>query len=198
MHNVAVVILAVLVIGGGLSVLRNPIRSISNTLAALAQFAGAGAAIFLWQWWPPIAGVLVSWVFQATSVRRMTRGAYNDQVNRIRFEKGLPSRDVDAPADSEETTGQTVPITRQLSRAIDAADVGQITYDQLLIVFQEAIDNGDVLAPGNELSVVSAVLPLIDAGRLNNSGHMDEFENRMSAHITDYLAKRRGANRRRK
>jgi hypothetical protein len=71
-------------------------------------------------------------------------------------------------------------ITKHLEIAISDAEAGRISKDHLLEIFQEAIDNGDILEAENELSVALAVLPLVDEGVLRPSAHIDTFEERIN------------------
>ncbi len=78
-------------------------------------------------------------------------------------------------------------ITKLLGIAISDADAGRITRGQLLDIFQDAIDNGDILEDDNELYVVTAVVPLIDAGVLRPSDHVTTFERRMDTAVASRL-----------
>jgi hypothetical protein len=51
-------------------------------------------------------------------------------------------------------------ITKMLDIAVADYDAGRITPEQLISIFQEAIDNGDVLEPANDLCVVARILPV--------------------------------------
>ena len=84
-------------------------------------------------------------------------------------------------------------ITKTLQIAINDCDAGRLSKKHLLEVFQEAIDNGDILEPDNELAVVGAVLPLVDNGALQPSEHLKAFEGRMNQKATDFVAERRTA-----
>jgi hypothetical protein len=75
-------------------------------------------------------------------------------------------------------------ITKMLGIAINDCDARRITPEQLLSIFQEAIDNGDILERDNEFIVVVHVVPLIDRGALRRSQHFDAFEARMNAKVT--------------
>jgi len=44
----------------------------------------------------------------------------------------------------------------------------------LICIFQEAIDNGDILLANNELYVLAAVFPLLDQGLLQPSRHSED------------------------
>lgn len=71
-------------------------------------------------------------------------------------------------------------ITKMLSRAISDCDTGNISKRQLLTIFQDAIDNGDILADGNQMYVVAVVLPLVEAGVIQSSKHLEVFKSRMN------------------
>jgi hypothetical protein len=79
-----------------------------------------------------------------------------------------------------------MPGTQDLGTALGDADAGRITYEQLLEILQEAIDNGDILLEQNEL-LTTSILPLLDRGQLTRSGHVDEYEARMSRRLLDRL-----------
>jgi hypothetical protein len=68
-----------------------------------------------------------------------------------------------------------------LGIAVSDCDAGRITPVQLVSIFQEAIDNGDILEEANEFCVVAHVLPLLDAGALRPSKHIATFEARVGA-----------------
>ena len=84
-------------------------------------------------------------------------------------------------------------ITKMLGVAINDADAGRITKAQLLNIFQEAIDNGDILEEANSLYVVAAVYPLLDAGVLKPSPHTNKFEDSMNASMAEKVAALRRA-----
>lgn len=71
-------------------------------------------------------------------------------------------------------------ITKMLEIAINDADAGRITYDQLLSIFQDAINNGDILEEDNSFYVITGNVPLIDAGILQRSSYFDQFETLMN------------------
>jgi hypothetical protein len=71
------------------------------------------------------------------------------------------------------------PDTKNLRRAITGAAVGQISNDELLEIFQQAIDNGDVLEQDNRFFVATLILPLVEMGELKRSPHLDEYEERI-------------------
>lgn len=79
-------------------------------------------------------------------------------------------------------------ITKHLGIAISDKDNGRISTDQLLKIFQEAIDNGDILERENEFYVVATVFPLLDEGLLERSQYTDIFESRMNKKALDKLA----------
>lgn len=66
-------------------------------------------------------------------------------------------------------------ITKMLGVAINDRDAGRITTEQMLSIFQEAIDNGDILEDDNDFYVTVAVIPLVDAGALRSSEHVTTF-----------------------
>ena len=71
--------------------------------------------------------------------------------------------------------------TKELRIAISDADSDRITKQHLNDIFQEAIDNGDILSEENLceenlFQVVSALFPLIDQGLLRQSAYLKEFE----------------------
>lgn len=70
-------------------------------------------------------------------------------------------------------------ITKLLGIAINDFDNGRLSRKNLLTIFQDAIDNGDILAPDNEVYVVGHVLPLLKEGLLERSDYVDLFEERM-------------------
>lgn len=78
-----------------------------------------------------------------------------------------------------------------LEIAVNDCDAGRITPVQLISIFQEAIDNGDILEEANEFSVVVHVLPLIDRGALRSSKHVAVFESRMGAKATEHARRLR-------
>lgn len=75
-------------------------------------------------------------------------------------------------------------ITKMLEIAVNDCDAGRITPVQLISIFQEAIDNGDILEEENEFCAVVHILPLIDRGALRSSEHVATFEARMGAKAT--------------
>ena len=75
-------------------------------------------------------------------------------------------------------------ITKMLEIAVNDCDAGRITPVQLVSIFQEAIDNGDILKEENEFCVGVHILPLIDRGALRSSPHVATFEARMAAKVT--------------
>lgn len=74
-------------------------------------------------------------------------------------------------------------VTKMLGIAINDRDAGRITTEALLSIFQEAIDNGDILEEENELSAMVAVIPLVDRGVLKPSIHTDAFISKMNARM---------------
>lgn len=87
-------------------------------------------------------------------------------------------------------------ITKMLEIAVNDCDAGRITPAQLISIFQEAIDNGDILETGNKFCVVVHILPLIDKGVLRSSEHLAVFESRMSATATATAHELRGQKKR--
>jgi hypothetical protein len=88
-------------------------------------------------------------------------------------------------------------ITKMLGVAIADSDAGRISRAQLLSIFQEAIDNGDVLSNENRQYVVTVVMPLVDAGILKRSDHLDQFAEQMNRAIRERVALlRAGSNKR--
>jgi hypothetical protein len=88
-------------------------------------------------------------------------------------------------------------ITKMLEIAVNDCDAGRITPVQLISIFQEAIDNGDILEEENEFCVVAHVLPLIDRGALRSSEHVAIFESRMGAKATAVARELRAEEQRR-
>lgn len=84
-------------------------------------------------------------------------------------------------------------ITKMLGIAISDCDAGRISKKQLLEIFQDAIDNGDILEPDNELDVVGTVFPLVDDGVLQPSQHLKTFEDRMNKKLLAELSQARRA-----
>lgn len=80
-------------------------------------------------------------------------------------------------------------ITKMLDIAVADCDAGRITPQQLISIFQEAIDNGDILEEQNAVAVTAMVLPGIDRGVLRASEHVGVFESRMAAYATATVAK---------
>lgn len=82
-------------------------------------------------------------------------------------------------------------ITKMLDIAVSDYDAGRITRDQLMSIFQEAIDNGDVLESENDLCVVGRILPLVDQGVLRGSSYLATFEDRLAAKATQFARESR-------
>jgi hypothetical protein len=78
-----------------------------------------------------------------------------------------------------------------LGIAIADCDAGRISRGQLRSIFQDAIDNGDILDESNQMYVVASVLPLFRAGLLRPSDHLVVFEGRMNQMAAEFLAQRR-------
>ncbi len=77
---------------------------------------------------------------------------------------------------------------KTLGIAISDCEAERISKKQLFEIFQEAIDNGDILEPENDFYVVSAVLPLVDKGILQSSEHIKIFERRMNQKVKELIA----------
>jgi len=75
--------------------------------------------------------------------------------------------------------------TQNLQHPIMAYDAGHITKDQLILLFQDCIDNGDILEPDNELYFAATIMPLIDAGTLNPSAHTEQLARKMDSLMAD-------------
>lgn len=80
-------------------------------------------------------------------------------------------------------------VTRRLGVAINDEKAARISRDQLLRIFQEAIDNGDISTEDNQFYFVAFVLPLIDARLLRPSEYTDALE-RQLAESTRNLAQK--------
>lgn len=89
-------------------------------------------------------------------------------------------------------------ITKMLDIAVSDYDAGRITPEQLIAIFQDAIDNGDILEPDNDLCVVGRILPLVDQGVLRGSDHLSAFEARFAAVATQFARESRGREHNRK
>lgn len=72
-------------------------------------------------------------------------------------------------------------IKNQLGMAITGREAGRITDEQLNKVFQDAIDNGDILLDENHSYVVSTILPLVGRGALRSSDYLVEFERQVAS-----------------
>jgi len=86
-------------------------------------------------------------------------------------------------------------ITKMLGIAVNDCEAGRITKKQLLSIFQDAINNGDILEEENKLAVVAHVIPLIDAGVLQASDHVDEFSRRITHAALESLKGRLPSNK---
>ena len=82
-------------------------------------------------------------------------------------------------------------ITKMLDIAVNDAQAGRITIPQMLSIFQEAIDNGDILEPDNKLCVIAHVIPLVDAGALQTSEHIDTYLSQGNAEIATLVQEMR-------
>lgn len=71
-------------------------------------------------------------------------------------------------------------VTQRLGVAINDEKAGRISRDQLLGIFQEAIDNGDISTEDNQFYFVAFVLPLIDAGLLRPSEYTNALERELA------------------
>ena len=80
----------------------------------------------------------------------------------------------------------TRPITKQLGLAIASYEAGRMDQEFLFGIFQDAIDNGDILEPENRSYYVLVVMPLIDSGVLKRSEYID----RMEAGMNDLAARK--------
>lgn len=87
LHLVAILLSILATVG----VLRNPLRTLLNTLAGTSYAAGAVAAFLLDSWWPLLAGWVLSLTLQAIMTRRMAQGRYNEKINAHRAARGLHS-----------------------------------------------------------------------------------------------------------
>ena len=81
-------------------------------------------------------------------------------------------------------------ITRMLGIAINDCDAGRISRRQLLSIFQDSIDNGDILEEENHQYVIANVLPLVVAGLLQPSEHLRKFEDLMNKTAATFLVER--------
>jgi len=66
--------------------------------------------------------------------------------------------------------------TRALGNAIRDCGTGRVSERQLFAIFQEALDNGDILLEGNRYFIAPVILPLVAAGVLRSTNHLREFE----------------------
>lgn len=62
-----------------------------------------------------------------------------------------------------------------LDIAVNDAQAGRITIPQMLSIFQEAINNGDILEPDNKLCVIAHIIPLVDSGALKSSEYVNTY-----------------------
>lgn len=86
-------------------------------------------------------------------------------------------------------------ITKMLDIAVNDHNAGRITSVQLISIFQEAIDNGDILEEENEFCVVAHVVPLLDRGALHSSAHVATFLEGMNAKAIATASQLRGRRR---
>jgi hypothetical protein len=82
--------------------------------------------------------------------------------------------------------------TERLDAAISEHNRGALDKARMLQIFQEAVDNGDILLEANQLAVVAHVLPLLDAGILKPSKHVSAFGQQMDTLMRDAVASMRG------
>ena len=87
LHLVAILLSVLAAVG----VLRNPLRTLLNTLAGTSYAAGAVAAFVQDSWWPLLAGWVLSLALQAVMARRVAQGHYNERINAGRAARGLHS-----------------------------------------------------------------------------------------------------------
>lgn len=87
--------------------------------------------------------------------------------------------------------GSSGTITKMIGMAINDLDAGRLSRKNLLLILQDAIDNGDILEPANEEFVVTHVMPLVDAGTLARSPAVADFERRMDQRAIDLLHRKR-------
>lgn len=111
-------------------------------------------------------------------------------ADRVRTEPAFAEMVRGAHAEPRWTGGASGSVTRMLSIAVNDFGAGRLSRKALLAVFQDAIDNGDVLLPANETVVVAHVVPLIDAGELRPSESSREFYARMDRVTRAYLDRR--------
>ena len=112
-------------------------------------------------------------------------------ADRARIDADLQRLLVAYPRGASAPIRESGTITKMLGVAIADHDAGRLSRGQLLSIFQDAIDNGDILAESNKIYAVTNVLPLVDAGLLRPSAHLEAFEGRMNQMAADFLGKRR-------
>ena len=118
-------------------------------------------------------------LFQLVTMKLADRARIDREFRRV-----MLSSHPDRPARSA-TSGT---ITKMLGIALSDYEAGRISKRQLLSIFQDAIDNGDILEEDNQLHAVAHVIPLVDAGLLRSSEHLKAFEGRMNKMAMDFLA----------
>ena len=69
-------------------------------------------------------------------------------------------------------------ITKHLGVALADARAGRITAGHLVTILQEAAQNGDILLNENRSAVIAVVIPLVVAGVLPTSAHVECFKRR--------------------
>lgn len=84
-------------------------------------------------------------------------------------------------------------ITKMLGIAVSDMEARRITRKQFLSIMQEAVDNGDILLPENEMTVVTVVIAMLDEGLLKHSNYSRQFEERMNIIATARVAELRQA-----
>jgi len=70
-------------------------------------------------------------------------------------------------------------ITKHLGIALSDAVAGNIKEEHLLDIFQESINNGDILLEDNEKVVLENIVPLIEEGSLNSSKYFEKLKRRI-------------------
>ena len=120
--------------------------------------------------------------FQITTLRLAQKAAEDSALREL-----IASSPLAAP---ERGTSGT--ITKMLGIAISDFDAGRLSRKNLLLILQDAIDNGDILELSNEDYVVTHVMPLIDEGVLTSSPAVAAFETRMDRRAMDFIRRKRG------
>ena len=107
-------------------------------------------------------------------------------ADRVRTDSAFAEMVEHAPHAQPRSTGESGTITRHLGIAISDHEAGRLSRRHLVQIFQDAIDNGDLLLPENEFYVTTYVVPLIDAGELHPGPAVGEFEQRMNKKAAEY------------